>query len=715
MRDNYKLEINGKSLEVQLNNLADQASGCCLIKQGDTSILSTAQFGEEKPEMGFFPLTCEYEERFYAAGKILGSRFIRREGRPSTNAVLAARMIDRAVRPLFPEELKTEVQVIATCLSWDNENDPAVLGLNGASLALGLSAIPFSGPVAAVRVGKKEGSFVLNPDYEQREKGGFDIVFAGIETKQGILINMIEACFEEAEEEEILKALEFAKEPLKKLIDFQKEIISKKSKDKLTIIKRQLDKRKEKQVKDFAALNLEKVLFQKDRNKAKEEMRELEKGLSDSLEGFEEEELILAKELFYKEKERILEENILQKEKRPDSRGLDELRKINCEVGVLARTHGSAIFTRGETRILSILTLGPPGDQQLLEEMEFSGKKRFLHHYNFPPYSVGEVRRLGSPGRREIGHGMLAEKALLPLIPSLDEFPYTIRIVSEALSSNGSTSMASVSAGCLALMDAGVPVKKPAAGIAIGLIKKNEKDYKILTDIQGPEDSLGDMDFKVAGTDQGVTAVQLDVKVDGITKEMMREVLSKAKEARVKIIAEMKKTLPGPRKELSPYAPRIYTFEINPDKIGLIIGTGGKTINEIIEECGVDIDIEDTGKVFVSSIKEDSAKKAIDWIKSIAKDYKVGETYNGKVVRITDFGAFVELSAGHDGLVHISELAPFRVNRVEDVIKVGDKIPVQIINIDEQGRISLSAKRAGFKPQEPKKKKEQHFYGRKGK
>jgi len=712
MRETYKLEIKDKHLEVQLNNLADQASGCCLIKQGDTSILSTVQFGEEKPEMGFFPLTCEYEERFYAAGKILGSRFIRREGRPSTNAVLAARMIDRAVRPLFPEELKKEVQVIATCLSWDHQNDPAVLGLNGASLSLGLSAIPFAGPVAAVRVGKEEGSFVLNPDYEQRQKGGFDIVFAGIETKQGILINMIEACFEEAKEEEVLKALEFAKEPLKKIIDFQKDIISKRGKEKLTIEKRELDKKKEKQIKGFVSPRLEKALFQKDRKKSKQDMKELEQELLDSLEGFEEEELTIAKDIFYREKERILEENVLEKEKRPDNRSLDEIREINCEVGVLPRTHGSAIFTRGETRILSILTLGPPGDQQLLEEMEFSGKKRFLHHYNFPPYSVGEVRRLGSPGRREIGHGMLAEKALLPLIPSLDDFPYTIRIVSEALSSNGSTSMASVSAGCLALMDAGVPIKKPVAGIAIGLIKKSEKEYKLLTDIQGPEDSAGDMDFKVAGTETGITAVQLDVKVDGISKEVMEQVLSRAKNARMQIIAEMKKVILEPRKKLSPYAPRIYTLAVNPDKIGLIIGTGGKTINEIIEECGVEIDIEDSGKIFVSSLDEASAQKAIAKIKSIAKEYKIGEVYNGKVVRITDFGAFVELSSNQDGLVHVSELAPFRVSKVEDVVQVGDKIPVQIINIDEQGRINLSAKRAGFKPQEPKK---HHFYGRKGK
>lgn len=705
-KNTFQLKLGDKSLQVQLGGLAEQASGCCLMQYGDTSVLCTAQIGEERPEMGFFPLTCDFEEKFYAAGKILGSRFIRREGRPSAEAVLTSRMIDRAVRPLFPKDLVREIQVIATCLSWDGENDPDVLGLLGASLALGLSDIPWQGPMAVMRVGKINEEIILNPTYEQRETAELDIVLAAVESKGRVLINMLEAKANEVSEQAVLKAFDFAEPYLKKIIDFQADIIKKQGKEKLSVEPVKLDPKLEKKIQQFLAGRLEKALYQTSKQKRNDDWLLVQ---DEVLEKFKkdlgEENTGLAKNLFIAETERIFKENILQKEKRPDGRKLDEVRALSCQVAFLPRTHGSGIFTRGETRVLSILTLGAPGDQQLVEGMEVSGKKRFLHHYNFPPYSTGEVKRLGSPGRREIGHGMLAENALLPLLPSIEGFPYTIRVVSEMLSSNGSTSMASVSAASLALMDAGVPLKRPAAGIAIGLVTSPVKgkasngvgEFKLLTDIQGPEDHHGEMDLKAAGTDQGITVLQMDVKATGITKEILAGALEKAKQARLEILEKMKQTIPCSRKELSPFAPRVYTLQINPDKIGAVIGTGGKVINEIIDECGVSIDIEDSGEVFITAEKEEGAQKAIDWIKNLTREFKSGEVFQGKVVRLMDFGAFVKLAPGQDGLVHISEFVPYRLNKVQDVVKVGDIIPVKIISIDEQGKINLSAKAAGFK------------------
>lgn len=696
----YDFQLGDRKLEVQIGELAEQASGCALARYGDTSVLCTAQMGQERAEMGFFPLTCDYEERFYAAGKILGSRFIRREGRPTSEAVLNSRMIDRAVRPLFPKELTREVQVIATCLSWDAANDPAVLGLLGASLALGLSEIPWQGPVAAVRVGEAGGSFILNPNYEEREKSALDIVFAAIEEGKELLVNMIEARGEEAAETLVAQALDFALPYLRELIGFQKKIISSEGKEKVVLDILRLEPETEKEVKKFLADKIEEALFQKEKQKRNQEWLVVEEEL---LEKFGKEpngkNVRCLKGIFLAETERIFKKNILEKEKRPDGRKLDEIREMKCEAAVLPRTHGSGVFVRGETRILSILTLGAPGDQQLLEGMEISGKKRFLHHYNFPPYSSGEIKRLGSPGRREIGHGMLAEKALLPLIPSSDEFPYTIRVVSEALSSNGSTSMGSVSAASLALMDAGVPLKKPAAGISVGLVIGGSlDDFKLLTDIQGPEDHHGEMDLKVAGTDQGITAIQMDVKTKGLTRKMLVAALEQAKKARLEILATMRKTIDKPRAQISPFAPHIYVIEINPEKIGAVIGTGGKIINKIIDECGVTIDIEDTGQVFITAEKDDSAQKAIEWIKNLTREFKVGEVFQGKVKRILDFGAFVEITPGQEGLVHISEFVDYRIERLQDLIKLGDIIPVEIISIDEQGRLKLSAKAAGFKP-----------------
>jgi len=683
------MKIGDKTLEIQTGDLADQASGSCLLKLGDTTILSTCQIGQDKSNMGFFPLTCDYQERFYAVGKIMGSRFMRREGRPSNMAILTSRLIDRAVRPLFPKELKNEIQVISTCLSWDEESDPASLALLAASIALMHSNIPWNGPVATARIGRINNEFVINPNY--KEEMDFDLVLTAIENKGDIIINMIEFQGDEISEELILKAYDFAKPHLKELIDLQKKIKS----TKLPIITQEKDKELEKEIKNILNKKLEKAFFKKDK---KDRSNEMELIRQEILELAGEERAVQAIDIFEEQVEILMQESILKKDKRADSRKLDEVRKITPQVGILPRTHGSSIFTRGETRALSILTLGAPGDQQLLEGMEFSGKKRFLLHYNFPPYSVGDVRPLRGPSRREIGHGMLAEKALLPLIPSSEEFPYTIRIVCEMLASNGSTSMASVSAACLALMDGGVPIKAPAAGIAIGIVT-DDNEYKLLTDIQGPEDHYGGMDFKVAGTEQGITAIQMDVKIKGINREIFEKALDRAKKARIDIIKTMKKTILEPRKELSSFAPRVYTMNIDPDKIGAVIGTGGKVINEIIDECEVSIDIEDTGQIMITSENKESAEKAIQWIKNITYEPKKGEIFQAKVIKILAFGAVVEILPGKEGLVHISEFVDYRLNKVEDILKTGDIIPVKIINIDEKdGKISLSAKKAGFKP-----------------
>jgi len=698
------LQLGGRTLEVQIGGLAEQASGSCLVRYGDTSVLATAVMGKDNPSQGFFPLTCDYEERFYAAGKILGSRFVRREGRPSTEAVLNARLIDRAVRPLFPENFFREIQVIVTCLSWDSENDPASLGLLAASLSLGLSDIPWNGPVAVVRVAREGENFILNPTYAQREKSDLDLVLAGVKHKGEVLINMIEAGAEEVPEQIFLAAYDFAQPFLNTLLDFQEKIIQEQGKPKISLAQTPVDPLLYNQVKDFLRSQINEVLYQPQKQKRNSDIEELQAQIIAQLsQQFDTDFSVDWKALFEKEMERVFKENILQKEQRPDGRKLDAIRPINCEIGLLTRTHGSALFSRGETKVLSILTLGSPGDQLLMENMEFSGKKRFLHHYNFPPYCTGEVKKLGSPGRREIGHGMLAEKALLPVIPSFDEFPYTIRIVSEVVSSNGSTSMASVAAASLALMQAGVPIKRAVAGISIGLVScKDLSEYKLLTDIQGPEDHFGEMDFKVAGTSEGITAIQMDVKNNGINKEIFFAALQRARQARMEILQIMSQTIDQPNKELSPYAPKVKILQVNPEKIGMIIGFGGKVINEIINTYDVSIDIENDGRVFITGPSEKAVQDTISRIKEITRDFEVGEKLTGKVKRILNFGAMVEISPKQEGLVHISELAPFRVNAVSDVVKIGDEIPVKIIKIDEQGRVDLSAKQAGFCPQ-PKK------------
>ncbi|MFQ6049570.1 MAG: polyribonucleotide nucleotidyltransferase [Candidatus Paceibacterales bacterium] len=689
----FKLKLDGRDFIVEIRNLAERSNGSCLVRHGDTEVLATAVMSKHKREdQAFFPLTVNYEERYYAAGKIRGPRYIKRETRPSDEAVCNARLIDRAIRPLFPENLNREAQVITTVLSWDGQNDPDILSLQAASLALTISDIPWEGPIAAIRIGRLGNQFILNPTYEEREKSQMNLVFAVVFKNGKIFINMIEGDFEEMEEGLILKAFKFGKPYLEKLINFQKEISKKVGKEKLVLEVSPVEPELIREIKEFLGNKLEKVLFRSKKTELMAEANELKEELIYFIEGKYPGmgKTSQAQNFFEKEIERLVHEKAIKKGIRPDSRKLDEIRKIYCEAGLLPRTHGSGLFCRGQTKSLSILTLGAPGDVQLLEGMEIVGKKRFMHHYNFPPYSVGEVRPMRAPGRREIGHGMLVEKAILPLIPSSEQFPYTIRIVSEILSSNGSTSMASVSSSSLALMDAGVPIKRAVAGIALGLMIDSSGNYKILTDIQGPEDHHGDMDFKMAGTKKGATVIQMDVKVDGISETILKEALEKGKKARLQILGEMAKTLAKSRPELSKFAPRILTLQIKPEKIREVIGPGGKVINEIIEECGVSIDVEETGKIFVTAEKEEAAKKAIAWIKNITREVRVGEVFQGKVKRILDFGAFIEILPGQEGLLHISKLAPGRVKKVEDVVRMGDIVPVKVISIDEHGRINLS-------------------------
>lgn len=696
----FTLKIGGRDLIVEIRGLASQANGEVLVRYGDTTILVTCVMANQASEdLGFFPLTVDYEERYYAAGKIFGPRYIKRESRPADEAILSARLIDRAIRPCFPKALKRAVQVIITCLSWDGQNDPDILGLLGASIALALSDIPWDGPLATLRIGQTNGQFIINPTYEERAKGSLDLTLTGKEKEGQILLNMLEVKADEAAEETILQAVERAEDILKQLLLFQKQIQEKLGKPKMALEPLAVDEKLEKEIRKFLGERLEKALWQKDKGTMAADLGALKEELISFVESrYEESEKIkYAKALFEREMERMLHENIIKKKQRLDGRKLDEMRPLACEVGVLPRTHGSALFSRGQTKALSILTLGAPGDQQILEGMEIVGKKRFMHHYNFPPYSTGEIKPLRGPARRDIGHGMLVEKALLSLIPSFEEFPYTMRVVSEILSSNGSTSMASVSSSSLALMDAGVPLKRPAAGIALGLMQDETGQYEILTDIQGPEDHQGNMDTKVAGTRKGITALQMDVKVAGITRQILGEVLERGKKARLEILDTMDKVLAQPRPKLSPYAPCLLKLRIAPEKIGGVIGPGGRVIRGIIEQCGVNIDVQDDGLIFITSESEEAAKKALALIKNITREVKIGEVFEGKVKKIVDFGAFVEIVPGQEGLIHISELAPYRVKRVEQILKIGQSVPVQVISIDEQGRINLSLQKTRTK------------------
>ncbi len=694
----YTIKLQDKTITLELTDLAEQANGSVLVRQGDTIILVTAVSASSAfANQGFFPLTVDYEERFYAAGKILGSRFVRREGKPQDEAIITARLIDRAIRPLFPKGFRKEVQVIATCLSWDAENDSDVLGLLGASMALSVSDIPWQGPVGAVRIAKTQDAFIVNPTYAQRAQSSLDFVLAGVKEKGEVLLNMIEAEGQEVPENVFEQALEFAKPFLLQTIEAQEEIAKEFGKEKTVLQETPKDEELERVMREFLNGKLDKALFSGDRKTRMDKVGDVQTELLVFLQEkySNEDKIRYTKDFFEEETDRIVHEAALKQGKRVDDRKLDEVRELGGKAGILPRTHGTGLFLRGQTKTLSILTLGAPGDQKLMEGMEFTGKNRFMQHHNFPSYAPGEVKPLRGPSRRDIGHGILAEKALLPVIPEVDKFPYTIRIVTEVLSSNGSTSMASCCSSSLALMDAGVPIKNPVAGISIGLMQDDKGEYRLLCDIQGPEDHHGDMDFKVAGTKDGITAIQLDVKLRGITSKIFQEALALAKKTRHHILDDViGKILDKPRPELSQWAPRIIIININPEKIGLLIGPGGKTINKIIEDTGVEIDIEETGQVFITADKEDNGKRALEIIEALVREVKVGEIYKGKVKRIMEFGAFVEVLPGQEGLVHISKLANRRVEKVTDIVKVGDVIPVKVVEIDEQGRINLSLKDA---------------------
>ncbi|MDD3292597.1 MAG: polyribonucleotide nucleotidyltransferase [Candidatus Pacebacteria bacterium] len=699
--ESFKLEIEGKTLEVEINNLAERANASVWVKLDNTVIIATCVMSKKEIEgIDFFPLSVAYEEKYYAVGKILGSRFLKRESRPSEKAILNSRLIDRAIRPLFPSNLKREVQVITTCVSWDKENDPSILSLFAASLALSISDIPWNGPIAPLRIGKKDNKFNIFTTPNERQENGFDLTISSLksESEKELIINMIEAEFKEAKEDEIIEAIKETKDVQEKLINFQKEITKKIGKEKQQLKEFIKNEDLEKDLKEFLGDRLKNSFLKKDCT-FEEIKEELKVYLTEKYE--EKDALHYGLSFFEKQGEELLHEMGIDKDIRIDGRNSQQLREIECKVNLFERTHGSGLFCRGQTKVLSFLTLGSPGDQKIMEEMEINGKKRFMHHYNFPPSCVGETGPLRGPGRREIGHGMLAEKALRSVIPESQDFPYTIRLVSEVLCSNGSSSMASTCAACLALMDGGVPIKKPVSGIAMGLMMETsesksteEKKYKVLTDVQGEEDHYGDMDFKVAGTKDGINALQMDLKVRGITDKIIVETLTQSKKARLEILDKMLAIIPEPRNSLSPFAPRIYIIKINPEKIGEVIGTGGKVINEIIDECNVLIDIEETGEIFITAEKEDSAKKALEWINNITREVTVGEIFQGNVKRILDFGAFVEILPGQEGLVHISQLSEKRVEKVGDVVKTGDIIPVKVISIDEQGRINLSLKEA---------------------
>jgi polyribonucleotide nucleotidyltransferase len=684
MPDYVETTINGKPLLIETGTLAQQAGGSVSIRYGDTVVLVTATASLEPRPLDFFPLTIEFEERMYAAGKIPGS-FFRREGRPGTEAILAARLTDRPIRPLFPKGYRNDVQVIITVLSADQEHDPDVLGTIGASAALMISPIPFDGPLSSVRVARVDGQLIALPTFDELAKSDLDLVVAG--TADAIM--MVECGAHELSEADMIAAIKFGQEINQQIIAVQKELIARAGKPKSSFDGKKVAPEIDTAVRAYLAEGdkMAPVIQQASKGERSNAERDAEQ---DAVAHFAEQySADDVKDVFQSVLKQAVRSNILKDGQRPDGRTTTEVRPLSSAVGILPRTHGTGLFQRGETQVLSITTLGGIGEQQKIDSLNPTTSKRYMHHYNFPPYSVGEVRRVGSPGRREIGHGALAERALEPMIPSAEEFPYTIRVVSEVLGSNGSSSMGSVCGSTLSLMDAGVPIKKPVAGVAMGLILDNG-EYAVLTDIAGIEDHLGDMDFKVAGTADGITALQMDIKVKGITPEIMEQALSQAKEGRLFILGTMLQTLAEPRKEMSPFAPRIYTVHIPSDKIGALIGPGGKTIRGIQDATKASIDIQEDGTVFVGSPNEDSARRAIQMIEGLTKEIEPGQVFTGKVSRIMPFGAFVEILPNKDGLVHISELSDHRIERVEDVVKIGDPLEVVVTEIDHMGRINLS-------------------------
>lgn len=690
LKKEYSIEVGGKKLTATFNNMAERADGSVIIKYGETVVLVTAVMGNSvKENMNYFPLTVDYEEKFYAAGLILGGRFIKREGRPSEEAILAGRAIDRTIRPLFDNRIRNEVQVIATVLSIDNEVDPDVPAIIGASLALATSDIPWNGPISAVRLGKNNNKFTVNPANDSLEELDLNILVCG-KDKQ---INMIEAEAKEMSEETISQAFDLAIEEIEKIQDWQgviiKEIGQTKREVELKTVPEEVVKSFENDIKpeDF-----EKAVFSGPGHDGSDKLKEIwQNKIKEEL---GEEYIGLAGDYWEEKVNDILHHEAVNNKRRADGRDLDEVRTLYAEVGNLSEiVHGVGVFYRGQTHILSVLTLSGPKDSQLIEGMELRTKKYFMHHYNFPPFSVGETGRLGGMNRRAIGHGALAEKSLKAVLPDREKFPYTIRLVSEALTSNGSTSMGSVCACSLALMDGGVPISRPVAGIAIGLMYENPQKYAILTDIQGPEDSHGDMDFKVAGTITGVTGIQMDIKIGGIEPKILKEALLKARQARQEIIEKITSAIASPRENLKPSAPQIVIIKIPVDKIGAVIGPGGKTIQKITEETEVEIEIEDDGSVYISGKKE-GLERARDIIEDITRVYEVGQRYSGKVSKIMDFGAFVRIGQNMEGLVHISEIAPFRVDKVTDILKEGQEVPIVIKEIDDKGRYNFSIKQA---------------------
>ncbi len=687
----WEMNLAGRTLSIEYGRVAKQASAAVLARYGDTVVLVTAAMAA-KPREGidFFPLLVDYEERLYAVGKIPGG-FIKREGRPAESAVLAARMIDRPIRPLFPEGFRNDVQVVATVLSVEPDNEPSLLAMIGASAALHISDIPFAGPIGGVKVGRIDGQLVINPTVAQMEKTDMQITVAG--TKEAVM--MVEAGANEITEDDALEAILYGHSVIQQITEFIEKIRAEVGKPKIEVNIHEPSPELNAQVREFATAKMVAAI----KTDEKLEREALIEEVKEATRAHFTETLDTEYAAVSKDIEEILE-NIVKEEVRkmividkirPDGRGLAEIRPIACEVGILPRTHGSGLFTRGQTQVLTVCTLGRVSEEQILDGLGEEESKRYIHHYNFPPYSVGEVRPSRSPGRREIGHGALAERALVPVIPSEDSFPYTIRLVSEVLESNGSSSQASVCGSTLALMDAGVPIRKPVAGVAMGLLKYGE-DFTILTDIQGMEDHFGDMDFKVAGTKDGITAIQMDIKIKGIGREILKQALAQAREGRLFILGKMLAAISEPRKDLSPYAPRIITFDIDPDRIRDVIGPGGKMIRKIIEETGTEIDIEDDGRVFIAAVDAVAGSKAQEIIKRLTSDVEIGASYLGKVTRLMNFGAFVEVLPGKEGLVHISQLAKERVAKVEDVVNVGDEILVKVIEIDKQGRINLSRK-----------------------
>lgn len=688
----FKTAIGGKLLELEIGKVCELANGQVMVKYGDTVVNVTACASKEpRPDIDFFPLSCDYEEKMYAAGKIPGG-FIKREGRPSEKAILNSRLMDRPLRPLFPKGFFNDVQVVATVMSVDDDAPSEIAAMIGSSVALAISDIPWEGPTGSVLVGMVDGQFIVNPSLAQREESSMHLVVSG--TKEAIM--MVEAGAQEVPEETILDAIMFAHEEIKKIVEFIEEIVKEVGKPKMEIELYKVPEDIEAAVREYAEDKMRAAIQTYDKMERLDNMDAVE---AETKEHFEEIYPDNGKDIgnvLYTITKEQVRKMILDDGIRPDNRKRTEIRPIWCDTHVLPRTHGSGLFKRGQTQVLSVATVGPLSEAQTIDGINEQTEKRYMHHYNFPPYSVGEAGRMKSPGRREIGHGALAERALLPVLPSEEEFPYAIRVVSEVLSSNGSTSQASVCGSCLALMDAGVPIKAPVAGIAMGLIERVEEDgtskMAILSDIQGMEDFLGDMDFKVAGTAKGVTAIQMDIKVHGLSKEVLQNALKQAYEGRMHIMKEMLDELPAPREEMSPYAPRIISMHIDPDHIRTVIGPGGKTINRIIAETGVKIDIDDTGLVYIAAPDMQSAEAGVREIELLTKEPEPGEIYEGKVTRIMNFGAFIEILPGKEGLLHISKMAKHRVEKVEDEMNIGDIVKVKVTEIDSQNRINLSRK-----------------------